>query len=86
MRTSCAVSSTLISPISLPDTQVLIRWALQRGTSCLPKSTTPARIASNLQVMDWELSPSDMAALSRLQYQARMVDGAFLLAPTGPYR
>lgn len=65
---------------------MLIRWALQRGTSCLPKSTTPARIASNLRVMDWELPAADVAALSGLAYQARMVDGAFLLSPTGPYR
>ncbi len=66
--------------------QVLIRWAVQRGTSVLPKSTNPERIASNLAVLDWSLTEADMAALSSLAYQARMVDGAFLLSPAGPYR
>ena len=66
--------------------QVLIRWAVQRGTSVLPKSTNPERIASNLAVLDWSLTGADMAVLSSLEYQARMVDGAFLLSPAGPYR
>lgn len=65
--------------------QVLIRWAVQRSTSVLPKSTDSERIASNLAVLDWSLTDADMAVLS-LDYQARMVDGSFLLSPAGPYR
>lgn len=63
--------------------QVLVRWALQRGTSVLPKSVNPARIRSNAEVWDWELSGADVAALSMLGYQQRMVDAAFLLSPKG---
>ena len=59
---------------------------MQRGTSVLPKSTSAQRIVSNLAVLDWRLSDEDMAALSQLDYQARMVDGKFLLSPAGPYR
>uniref|UniRef100_A0A1D1ZZK1 NADP-dependent oxidoreductase domain-containing protein n=1 Tax=Auxenochlorella protothecoides TaxID=3075 RepID=A0A1D1ZZK1_AUXPR len=66
--------------------QVLIRWALQHGTSVIPKSTSPARIAGNLQVLDWELTEEDMAALSTLPVQQRMVNGATWLHPRGPYR
>ncbi|KAL4443567.1 hypothetical protein ABPG75_011304 [Micractinium tetrahymenae] len=66
--------------------QVLIRWALQHGTSVIPKSTSPARIRGNLRVFDWELSAEDYAALSTLPDQQRMVNGAMWLNPKGPYR
>jgi hypothetical protein len=53
--------------------QVLIRWALQRGTSCLPKSANPGRIASNFDVIDWQLQPEDQQALDSLPYRVSTV-------------
>ncbi|ODQ79353.1 hypothetical protein BABINDRAFT_161761 [Babjeviella inositovora NRRL Y-12698] len=44
--------------------QVLISWALWRGTAVLPKSVSAARIASNLQV--FELSNEDGEALNQI--------------------
>lgn len=46
--------------------QLCIRWVLQRGALPLPKSITPERIAANLQVFDFEISPEDMAFLNSL--------------------
>jgi diketogulonate reductase-like aldo/keto reductase len=46
--------------------QVLIRWCLQRDTVVLPKSTHRDRIEQNIQVLDFELSGEDMAALDAL--------------------
>ena len=46
--------------------QVVLRWNVQLGVVAIPKSSDPARIAANLAVYDFELSPDDMAALSRL--------------------
>ncbi|KAI1390434.1 NADP-dependent oxidoreductase domain-containing protein [Hypoxylon trugodes] len=49
--------------------QVLISWAVQRGTSVLPKSVTPARIENNYQ--DFELSQDDFDAIQSLERHQR---------------
>ncbi|XP_078238076.1 glyoxal reductase isoform X1 [Pogona vitticeps] len=46
--------------------QVLLRWALQRGVSVIPKSANPSRVAENGQLWNWELSPMDMEELNGL--------------------
>jgi len=46
--------------------QVLIRWSLQLGNVVIPRSKTPERIASNLDVFGFELSSGDMDALNGL--------------------
>jgi len=57
--------------------QVLIAWALARGTSVIPKSVNPGRIAENLAAGELELSATDMAAIAALDEHRRMVDGSF---------
>lgn len=46
--------------------QVMLRWHLQRGRSAIPKSTNPARIAENFDVVDFDLTPEQLAALDAL--------------------
>lgn len=47
--------------------QVLLRWGLQRGFVILPKSVTPARIAENAALFDFELDAGSMKELDGLE-------------------
>lgn len=51
--------------------QTVIRWHLQLGYVVIPKSVTPARIASNLDVFDFELTPEEVLRISDLNDDAR---------------
>jgi methylglyoxal/glyoxal reductase len=44
--------------------QVLIRWSLQQGAVTIPKSVTKSRLAANLDVFDFEISPEDMTVMN----------------------
>ncbi|GAA2434375.1 aldo/keto reductase [Mycolicibacterium llatzerense] len=46
--------------------QVLIRWSLQLGNSVIPRSSSPERIAENLDVFGFELAAEHMDALGGL--------------------
>ena len=46
--------------------QIILKFELQEGAIVLPKSQNPARIKSNLELFDFELSEEDMAQLRAL--------------------
>ncbi|XP_002741648.1 aldo-keto reductase family 1 member A1-like [Saccoglossus kowalevskii] len=50
--------------------QVALRFNVQRGVVVIPKSITPARIAQNLEVCDFELSAEDMKKIESLHNEA----------------
>ncbi len=54
--------------------QVIIRWNLQLGVSPIPKSSNPSRIEENFDVFDFYLDEMDMAALSSMNENFRVVD------------
>ncbi|KAI9116105.1 hypothetical protein K1719_013035 [Acacia pycnantha] len=68
--------------------QVLVRWAIQRGTSVIPKSAHPERIKENITVFDWEIPQHDFIALSSIADQKRVLDGEelFVNKSEGPYK
>jgi len=81
-----AVVKRIADAVGKTPGQVLVRWAVQRGTSVVPKSVTPARIEANFDVFGWELSEEHMTQLSSIEPQTRMLHGAFWCSPAGPYR
>jgi len=46
--------------------QVVLRWLIQRRVVAIPKSVRPERIAENLDVFGFELSPADMGSIGTL--------------------
>jgi 2,5-diketo-D-gluconate reductase A len=46
--------------------QVALRWAMQRGDIVFPKSSNPDRMRENFDVLDFELSPEDVATIDGL--------------------
>ena len=52
--------------------QVVLRWNLQHGNVVIPKSATPSRIVSNLDLFWFELSDDEMARLDALDRGERL--------------
>ena len=60
--------------------QAILRWALQRGCSVLPKSSNPERLRQNLALDGFELSEAEMEAIGALDQRRRFNDpGVFCL-------
>ena len=51
--------------------QVMIRWALQRGHTVIPKSVCPERIEQNADVFDFNLNQEQMKILDGLEQGLR---------------
>lgn len=58
--------------IGVSVAQVILRWHIQIGTIVIPKSVTPARIAQNIDIFEFELSADDMAAIAPLDIGERV--------------
>ena len=51
--------------------QVMIRWALERGQTVIPKSSKPLRIEKNAEVFDFSLNEGQMRTLNGLDQGLR---------------
>ncbi|WP_437231199.1 aldo/keto reductase [Planctomicrobium sp. SH661] len=54
--------------------QVVLRWARQRGTAVIPKTTKPERLTENFGIFDFELTTEEMSAISSLNRNRRFND------------
>ena len=51
--------------------QVVLRWHLQRGYIVIPKTTSRARMAQNIDVFDFALGDDEMQAINELEREGR---------------
>jgi 2,5-diketo-D-gluconate reductase A len=63
--------------------RIVLRWHLQKGNVVIPKSVTPTRIASNLDLFDFELSTDEMAQIDGLDRGTRLGPDPDQFDPTG---
>jgi diketogulonate reductase-like aldo/keto reductase len=52
--------------IEMPAFQIFLRGQIQLGTSAIPKSVRPERIAENIDIFDFSLAPEEVQAISAL--------------------
>lgn len=65
--------------------QVLIKWAVARGTAVIPKSTTEKHIISNLESINVELDEEDLKKIAGIKRKFRYVTGEFFVTPGNSY-
>ena len=54
--------------------QVVMRWAIQRGTAVVPKTSNPKRLKENISLFDFQLDEEEMSKLSSLDRHRRFND------------
>jgi diketogulonate reductase-like aldo/keto reductase len=73
VREQCNSSVTMIDTrMFIAEAQVLLRWATQRGIAVIPKSNDQGRLVANLDCNSFDLSESELSALSALNINLRV--------------
>jgi alcohol dehydrogenase (NADP+) len=65
--------------------EVLIQWAVKRGTAVIPKSVHPERLRQNFRSRYLHLSDLDMEMISHVDRHYRFIDGTFWEFPGSSY-
>ncbi|KAI1299359.1 1,5-anhydro-D-fructose reductase [Halotydeus destructor] len=66
-----AVVKRMAERLNKSPAQVLVRYNVQQGIACLPKSVNKARIEENLNVFDFQLTEQDLTDLDSLNCNYR---------------
>jgi alcohol dehydrogenase (NADP+) len=75
----------IASAHNVSSAQVLIQWAIARGTSVIPKSVDPGRLKQNFDAAQLELSVEDMEKIAAMDQHYRYVKGQFWAMEDSPY-
>lgn len=65
--------------------QVLIAWAMQRGTAVIPKSSNPGRLLENFQSSKIRLTEDQMQRIANMDRGFRFIDGSIWTIEGSPY-
>jgi len=65
------VITSVAQELGKDPAQVVLRWHVQLGNIVIPKSVTPSRIESNIDVFDFTLTDEQVAAISGLNRDER---------------
>lgn len=74
---SCLENATIKSigeAVKKTPAQVVLRWAVQRGTAVIPKTSNAGRLVENAALFDWTLSEEQMTSISGLNTNRRFND------------
>lgn len=71
--------------LGLKPAEILLAWAVCRGTAAIPKSVTPEYLRQNVAAASIELPDTVMETISQLDKHYRFIDGTFWEQPGGPY-
>ncbi len=67
--------ATIAAKYGKTPAQVVLRWDIDLGLVAIPRSSNPERLAQNLDIFDFALTPDEIAAISALDTGAeRRVD------------
>jgi 2,5-diketo-D-gluconate reductase A len=66
------VIRSIAERIGRSPAQVILRWHLQLGNVVIPKTTHPARMSENLQILNFALSDADMRAIRGIDSGRRL--------------
>lgn len=77
--------ATIAERRGITPAQVLISWAIHRGTAVIPKSVNPARMKQNLDAAEVSLTEEDMQEIAGLDRNRRYISGEFWAMEGSPY-
>lgn len=76
---------SLAEEYGMSPAQILIGWAICRGTAVIPKSSNPDRLRENFRAADLELACESMDKIAELDQYLRYIDGTIWALPGSPY-
>jgi len=63
--------TSIATAVGRTPAQVLLRFAIQRGTTCIPKSNSLDRVRENFALFDFTLSDEQMASILSMNLNKR---------------